>query len=84
MVSEGRGTIVNSGAIRVHLSGKEFRKYILKRDNYTCQYCGKPGNTVDHIIPRSKGGYSTPKNCVCACSACNLKKGDKILGADVG
>ncbi|WP_307344978.1 HNH endonuclease [Metabacillus malikii] len=50
---------------------------ILVRDNYTCHYCGNYGDTVDHIIPKSKGGLTTPKNCICACNACNKEKADQ-------
>ena len=57
------------------------RKNIFKRDRYTCQYCGKqPGPeelTIDHVMPRSRGGTSTWENCLLACVACNKKKADK-------
>ncbi|WPQ59822.1 HNH endonuclease [Paenibacillus polymyxa] len=53
-----------------------FRKHILQRDKFTCYYCGKPGDTIDHKIPLSKGGFTSPKNCVVACSTCNVEKGD--------
>ncbi|MBP1309214.1 5-methylcytosine-specific restriction endonuclease McrA [Paenibacillus sp. 1182] len=53
-----------------------FRKHILRRDKFTCYYCGKPGDTIDHKIPLSKGGLTSPKNCVVACSTCNVEKGD--------
>lgn len=58
------------------------KKNILKRDNYTCQYCGKRGDglTIDHVIPRSRGGLTTWNNVVTACIKCNLKKGDRTLG----
>lgn len=59
------------------------RKNLFKRDRYTCQYCGKqPGPeelTVDHIVPRSKGGISSWTNCVLACVECNKKKADLPL-----
>lgn len=50
------------------------RKNILERDGHICQYCGKTGATVDHILPRSRGGEDSWTNCVCACSPCNRKK----------
>jgi 5-methylcytosine-specific restriction endonuclease McrA len=53
------------------------RKNVLARDRNTCQYCGRPGDTVDHIVPRSRGGPDTWENCVCACSSCNRKKNDR-------
>lgn len=81
LIKEGRGFIINNESIAIPLNSKKFRKYILERDNHICYYCGKPGDTIDHIIPRSKGGYSTPKNCVCACYNCNREKGNKILAS---
>jgi 5-methylcytosine-specific restriction endonuclease McrA len=56
------------------------RKMIYKRDDYECQYCGtKKDLTIDHVIPRSKGGKDTWNNLVCACTTCNVKKGNKLL-----
>lgn len=54
------------------------RREILKRDNNTCQYCGsKKHLTLDHVIPRSKGGLHTWDNVVAACEKCNAHKGDR-------
>lgn len=55
------------------------RKNILRRDNHQCQYCGdKNGNlTIDHILPRSRGGQETWENLVTACISCNNKKGNR-------
>ena len=59
------------------------RKNVFIRDNYTCQYCGiKPDNktlTLDHIIPRSKGGASVWENVVTCCKPCNQIKCDKEI-----
>ena len=59
------------------------RRNLFKRDKNTCQYCGrKPGTaglTIDHVMPRSRGGRSTWKNCVLACVACNRRKADRML-----
>jgi len=57
------------------------RKNILKRDNNRCQYCNKSFTplTIDHIIPRNKGGQDTWENLVAACTKCNTKKGDYLL-----
>lgn len=52
---------------------------ILCRDNRMCAYCGKTANTVDHLLPRAKGGISSWMNCVSACKKCNNKKSDKTL-----
>ena len=55
------------------------RKNILKRDGYRCQYCGQRHRTltVDHIIPKHRGGQDTWENLVCACMPCNNKKGNR-------
>jgi 5-methylcytosine-specific restriction endonuclease McrA len=57
------------------------RREIFIRDNYTCQYCGRQGPdlTIDHIIPRSRGGQHTWENLVSACKPCNHRKGGKSL-----
>jgi 5-methylcytosine-specific restriction endonuclease McrA len=57
------------------------RKNILKRDNHTCQYCGKKSvpMTIDHIISRNKGGGDSWDNLVAACVPCNTKKGNLSL-----
>lgn len=55
------------------------RRNVLHRDNYTCQYCGDRRHdlTIDHIVPRSKGGEDSWENVVAACLKCNVKKGDR-------
>jgi|TARA_R100000027_G_C2205104_1_gene81220 5-methylcytosine-specific restriction endonuclease McrA len=56
------------------------RNLIYKRDRNKCQYCGATKHlTIDHVIPKSKGGEDTWENLVVACSSCNVKKGDKLL-----
>ena len=56
------------------------RSMIYKRDNNTCQYCGaKSKLTIDHVIPRCRGGGDTWENLVVACSSCNTKKGSLML-----
>jgi len=58
------------------------RKAVLARDAYTCQYCGRQasGLTVDHVIPRSRGGDSVWENIVASCAPCNRKKGNRLPG----
>jgi 5-methylcytosine-specific restriction endonuclease McrA len=55
------------------------RRNVLHRDNYTCQYCGDRRHdlTIDHILPRSRGGVDSWENVVAACLKCNVKKGDR-------
>ena len=57
------------------------RKNILKRDDNTCQYCGKNKSeiTIDHILPKDKGGNDTWNNLVVACKRCNMIKGNYLL-----
>ncbi len=58
------------------------RKNILMRDRNTCQYCGRlasaPELTLDHVVPRSRGGKSTWENLVACCKPCNHQKRDRL------
>ena len=53
------------------------RQLVLERDDYTCQYCERPAEHVDHIIPRCQGGGDGMDNLVAACASCNLSKGGR-------
>jgi 5-methylcytosine-specific restriction endonuclease McrA len=57
------------------------RRNLYKRDHYTCQYCGaRPGSeelSIDHVLPRARGGRSTWTNCVLACVDCNKRKANR-------
>lgn len=55
------------------------KRNILRRDNFECQYCGVKNKimTVDHVVPRKDKGQTSWENLVCACVACNSKKGDR-------
>lgn len=54
------------------------RQNIFKRDDGKCQYCGATSDlTLDHVVPRSRGGKSSWDNLVTACKSCNSKKGDR-------
>jgi 5-methylcytosine-specific restriction endonuclease McrA len=59
------------------------KKNILIRDKYTCQYCGKKYKamelTLDHVIPKSRGGHTRWENLVTCCKTCNTRKGDLSL-----
>lgn len=55
------------------------RRAVFARDDWTCQYCGSHAQlTVDHVIPRSKGGSSSWENIVAACAPCNRRKGSEL------
>lgn len=55
------------------------RRAVFARDGWECQYCGAHAQlTVDHVIPRSKGGASTWENIVASCAPCNRRKGDRL------
>ncbi|KAA9345965.1 HNH endonuclease [Adhaeribacter soli] len=54
------------------------RHNIMKRDHFQCQYCGTSKNlTLDHLMPRSRGGKSSWTNLITACGRCNTRKGDR-------
>nr|WP_253258665.1 HNH endonuclease [Pseudonocardia sp. N23] len=55
------------------------RSGVLRRDNRRCAYCGTRADTIDHVIPRSRGGAHSWDNCVAACRACNSRKADRLL-----
>lgn len=61
---------------------KYTRKNLYVRDKYCCQYCGGQflyqELTIDHVVPKSKGGRLTWENSVTACGPCNVKKGDSL------
>jgi len=69
--------------VNVNPSVSRFRKRILyNRDDWSCQYCDKKLNwntvTIDHVLPKSKGGKTTWRNCVVCCKRCNRIKGSKL------
>ena len=56
---------------------RQWRKSIHKFTGKSCIYCGKPSESIDHVLPRSQGGLSTTENCVPACLSCNGDKSDE-------
>ena len=56
------------------------RRALFARDGWRCVYCGTSSGrlTLDHVIPRSKGGDSTWENVVTSCAPCNLRKGNRL------
>jgi 5-methylcytosine-specific restriction endonuclease McrA len=55
------------------------RAALMRRDNYRCVYCGHKAETIDHVLPRSRGGPHTWENCVASCQDCNHRKADRLL-----
>ena len=53
------------------------RRGVLRRDAHRCGYCGNSANTIDHVLPRSRGGKDSWENLVACCLKCNNLKGDK-------
>jgi 5-methylcytosine-specific restriction endonuclease McrA len=56
------------------------RSALMQRDNYRCAYCGARAETIDHVVPRSRGGAHAWENCVASCAKCNHRKADRLLG----
>ncbi len=56
------------------------RRSIFARDEHECQYCRRPAENLDHIVPRSRGGEHSWANVVACCGRCNARKGDRLLG----
>lgn len=50
---------------------------VFLRDNHKCAYCGGKATTIDHVLPRSRGGEWAWDNCVAACQKCNERKADR-------
>ena len=57
------------------------RRAVLARDNKRCQFshCERSASTIDHVVPRSRGGEHAWTNLVAACPTCNARKGDRLL-----
>lgn len=56
------------------------RAGLMHRDRRRCAYCGSRADTIDHVVPRSRGGAHTWQNCVACCAKCNHRKADRLLG----
>ena len=55
------------------------RAALMHRDRFRCAYCGGKAETIDHVIPRSRGGEHSWENCVACCAPCNHRKADRLL-----
>jgi 5-methylcytosine-specific restriction endonuclease McrA len=70
----------NTPAARLYNSRawRQVRRAVLERDHWTCRYCRKPADTVDHVVPLSRGGAPLDtNNLVACCRSCNGRKGNK-------
>src|SRR3954447_17436727 len=55
------------------------RRAVFARDESRCQYCSAPAESIDHVVPRSRGGEHVWENVVAACRPCNTRKRDRLL-----
>lgn len=55
------------------------RRAVMARDGHRCQYCGAHADSIDHVVPRSRGGLHVWDNVVAACRPCNVRKRDRFL-----
>lgn len=53
------------------------RRAVFARDDYRCQYCGSRADSIDHVVPRSRGGRDVWDNLAAACRPCNMRKRDR-------
>jgi 5-methylcytosine-specific restriction endonuclease McrA len=53
------------------------RRAVFARDNHRCGYCGNAADSIDHVMPRSRGGTNVWENVIAACRGCNLRKRDR-------
>lgn len=60
-----------------HGGGMASKKGVLARDKRTCVYCGRLGDTVDHLVPQSRGGLNSWGNMAACCRSCNHRKADR-------
>ena len=77
--------LVNLIALTPKLARKKFRQHIFESWEWKCAYCDKQlsqdSATIDHILPKHKGGQNVKNNMLCSCSECNRLKGSAVLDA---
>jgi 5-methylcytosine-specific restriction endonuclease McrA len=66
--------------------GKKAPLWARRMRSLPCHYCGEPGGTIDHVVPRCRGGRTTEQNCVPACAPCNnwRKDADYVWFKEIG
>lgn len=79
LVNEKVAYIYHPTLIKDYFDKGEFRKLCFMRYGYKCLYCGGHANTIDHVVPVSRGGITSFSNCVPACRRCNELKDDMYL-----
>src|SRR6202795_4289928 len=74
-------TLVTYVRVPRAIQRKISRRALFARDNWRCVYCGTSGGrlTLDHVVPRSRGGDSVWENVVTSCAPCNMRKGNRLL-----
>lgn len=81
LYSDSKELLYNLEAITSTEAKRKWRQSIKEHWNYECAYCGSEDNlTLDHIIPKIKGGSDSVTNIVCACNECNHSKGHEFWG----
>jgi 5-methylcytosine-specific restriction endonuclease McrA len=55
------------------------RRAVFARDGHRCQYCSRPAENIDHVVPRSRGGEHSWENVVASCRPCNARKENRLL-----
>ena len=81
-VEAGRAEWIAENAIKLVDNPSENRKYrrlVTERDGNECLWCGNAADTLDHLVPRSKGGRYRPENLILACRACNGEREDMTV-----
>jgi len=75
--------LVNLIVLSPKLARRQFRKHIFESWDWKCAYCGKqltPDTaTIDHILPKHKGGHNVRSNMCCCCNSCNRAKGSSLV-----
>jgi CRISPR/Cas system Type II protein with McrA/HNH and RuvC-like nuclease domain len=75
--------LVNLIVLTPKLARKKFRQHIFEAWNWRCAYCNRQltqdSATIDHILPKHKGGQNVRNNMMCSCSNCNKSKGSDLL-----
>lgn len=70
---EGMDRIREQNRLRQQKRREKAKQSLIGSGN-VCEYCGKDGTTIDHIVPKTSGGLDLPENTVCSCLSCNMKK----------